>query len=101
MQREVEGGKLNALALYRVSSGGEMMMSKEAAISEMKRLIERQRRELMRTILEESVIPKCCKEIFGHMSSVVHLFYSKDDGYWSMGLMQVATSIIHDPILLN
>lgn len=96
----MEDGKLTALALYIVSRGGEM--SKEAAISEMKSWIERQRRELMRIVLQEkSVIPKSVKEIFGHMSSVLHLFYSKDDGYWSMGLLQVATSIIQDPILLD
>ncbi|KAH6777168.1 Terpenoid cyclases/Protein prenyltransferases superfamily protein [Perilla frutescens var. frutescens] len=100
-EREIEDGKLNALSLYMINNGGEI--TKEAAILELKSWIDTQRRELLRLVLEgnNSVLPKSCKELFGHMCSVVHLFYSKDDGFTSQGLIQVVNAIIHEPIALE
>nr|AHJ59325.1 kaurene synthase 2 [Salvia miltiorrhiza f. alba] len=100
-ERELKDGKLNALSLYIINHGGEV--SKEAAIWEMKSWIETQRRELLRLVLEgkKSVLPKPCRELFWHMCSVVHLFYSKGDGFTSQDLIQLVNTIIHQPILLN
>ncbi|KAK6149559.1 hypothetical protein DH2020_017084 [Rehmannia glutinosa] len=100
-ERELKDGKLNAIPLYMINSGGEI--TKEAAIMEMKSLIERQRRELLRLVLDEkkSVLPKSCKDLFWQMCRVVHLFYSKDDGFTSQELFRVVNAIIHEPIVLN
>lgn len=99
LQRELKDGKLNALSLYIMNNGGET--TAEAAILEMKSWIERERRELLRLVLEEnkSVLPKVCKELFWHMCTVVHLFYSKDDGFTSQDLFGVVNAIIHQPII--
>ncbi|KAI3456651.1 hypothetical protein Pfo_013314 [Paulownia fortunei] len=100
-ERELKDGKLNAIPLYIINSGGEV--TKEAAITEMKSLIDSQRRELLRLVLEgkSSVLPKSCKDLFWHMSTVLHLFYSKDDGFTSQDLLRVVTAIIHEPIVLT
>ncbi|KAL7130567.1 hypothetical protein ABFS83_13G142500 [Erythranthe nasuta] len=101
-EREMKDGKLNAVTLYLTKSGGEM--TKEDAVTEMKGLIERERRELLRLVLEgekSSVLPKACKDLFWHMSTVLHLFYNKDDGFTSQELFGVVNSIINEPIVLN
>lgn len=65
--------------------------------------IETERRELLRLVLEgkKSVLPKVCKELFWHMCSVVHQFYSKDDGFTKQDLFRVVNAIIHQPIQLK
>lgn len=96
-ERELEDGKLNALSLYMINNDGEI--TKEAAILEIKSWIDTQRRELLKLVLENhNVLPKSCKELFWHMCSVVHLFYSKDDGFTSHKLFRVVNAIIHEPI---
>ncbi|KAL3627131.1 Ent-kaurene synthase TSP4, chloroplastic [Castilleja foliolosa] len=100
-ERELKDGKLNAVPLYMINSGGEI--TKEDAIVEMKSLIVSQRRELLRLVLEEknSVIPKACKDLFWHMSTVVHLFYAKDDGFTSLDMFRVVNEIVLQPIVLK
>ncbi|PIN08369.1 Ent-kaurene synthase [Handroanthus impetiginosus] len=100
-ERELKDGKLNAIPLYIIGSGGEI--TKDAAITEVKNLIKSHRRELLRLVLEgkNSVLPKPCKELFWHMSTVLHLFYSKDDGFSSEELIRVVKAIIYEPIVLN
>nr|QEV81856.1 terpene synthase 17 [Prunella vulgaris] len=100
-ERELKAGKLNVLSLYIMNNGGEV--SKEDGITEIKRWIEEQRKELLRLVFEgkESVVPKPCKELFWHMCSVLHLFYSKDDGFTSQDLIHVVNAVIHEPIALK
>ncbi|PIN08371.1 Ent-kaurene synthase [Handroanthus impetiginosus] len=100
-ERELKDGKLNVVPLYVIGSGGEI--TKEAAITEVKNSIKSHRRELLRLVLEgkNSVLPKPCKELFWHMSTVLHLFYSKDDGFSSEEFIRVVKAIIYEPIVLN
>nr|A0A1Z3GC64.1 RecName: Full=Ent-kaurene synthase 5, chloroplastic; Short=IrKSL5; Flags: Precursor [Isodon rubescens]ASC55317.1 kaurene synthase 5 [Isodon rubescens] len=100
-ERELKDGKISAVSLYIMNNGGEI--TTEAAISEMRSWIERDRRELLRLVLEEnkSVLPKACKKLFWHMCTVVHLFYRKDDGFTSLDLHGVVNAIINEPIVLN
>nr|WJZ49122.1 putative ent-kaurene [Scutellaria barbata] len=100
-EREIKDGKLNAIPIYLINSGGEM--SKEAATLEMKSMIDSKRRELLRLVLEgeKSVLPKSCKKLFWHMSTILHLFYSKDDGFTSQDLIKVVNEVIHQPIVLK
>ncbi|CAA0818037.1 Ent-kaur-16-ene synthase- chloroplastic [Striga hermonthica] len=100
-ERELKDGKLNAVPLYMINSGGKI--SKEAAVMEMKRMIVSRRRELLSLVLEEkcSVIPKSCKALFWHMSTVLHLFYVKDDGFTSQELIKVVNQMIYEPIVLS
>ncbi|KAL8461832.1 hypothetical protein ACS0TY_033066 [Phlomoides rotata] len=100
-EKELKDGKLNAIPLYMINSGGDT--SKYAATREMKSLIGCQRRELLRLVLERegSVLPEPCKELFWHMSTVLHLFYDKDDGFTSKDLIKVVNEVIHQPIVVK
>lgn len=100
-QRESKEGKLNALSLYMCDSGGNIV-TREDSTAEMKKLINDSRRELLRLVLErkKGIIPRACKNLFWHMSTVLHLFYIKDDGFTSQDLIKVVNSIIHEPIVL-
>nr|GMD83599.1 ent-kaur-16-ene synthase, chloroplastic [Ipomoea batatas] len=98
-ERESKEGKLNALSL-RVACGNGSV-TEEAAIGEMTHLIDAKRRELLRLVLQDSVVPRDCKDLFWKMSKVVHQFYVKDDGFTSQGLIGTVKAILHHPIDLH
>lgn len=86
--------------MHIAENGGEM--SKEAAISEMISLIDTQRKEILKIVLDSNTaLPKPCKELFWNMNSSGQLIYNKDDGFWSQELMKVVHQIIHQPIVLD
>ncbi|XP_051125271.1 ent-kaurene synthase TSP4, chloroplastic isoform X1 [Andrographis paniculata] len=93
-EREMNEGKLNAVPLYVRNSGGKT--TKEEAIFKVKCLIDSNRRELLKLVLDakNSVIPKPCKDLFWHMCTVVHLFYSKDDGFTSPDLIKEVKAVL-------
>ncbi|XP_075480898.1 ent-kaurene synthase TSP4, chloroplastic-like isoform X1 [Primulina tabacum] len=99
-ERESKEGKLNALSLYICDSGGNIV-TREDSTAEMKKLINNSRRELLRLVLDrkKGVLPRACRNLFWHMSTVLHLFYIKDDGFTSQDLIKVVNSIIHEPIV--
>ncbi|CAI0374037.1 unnamed protein product [Linum tenue] len=45
-------------------------------------------------------MPKCCKQLFWNMTKVLHLFYLKDDGFTNEEIVNVAKSIVNEPIHL-
>ncbi|CAN1297574.1 Ent-kaur-16-ene synthase, chloroplastic [Linum perenne] len=99
-QREAEEGISNAVSL-RMSQGIE---TAEEAIEEIKELIDEQTKELLMLVLDErdvSRVPKECRELFWKMNKVLHLVYKKEDTYNSMKLVQVAESVIKEPISLS
>lgn len=99
MQRESKEGKLNAVSLRIVHGNGGV--TEEAAIREITHLIDAKRRELLRLVLQDSVVPRDCKDLFWKMSKVLHQFYVKDDGFTSQGLIGTVKAILHDPIDLH
>lgn len=99
LQRESNEGKLNAVSLWTISAGGKF--TKEEAAEAMKGDIERTRRELLRLVLQNSTIPRACKDLFWKMSCVVHLFYRKDDGFTSHELMNSAKALFEQPMVLD
>ncbi|KAL3851002.1 hypothetical protein ACJIZ3_012884 [Penstemon smallii] len=100
-ERELKDGKLSAVSLYIINNGGDI--TEETAIEEIKRSIEGLRRELHRLVLDRknSVLPRACKDFFWHMSTILHLFYFKDDGFSSQELIKVVNQIINNPIVLK
>lgn len=100
-KREFKEGKLNALALQIVHSNGEV--AEEEAVREMKISIGRQRRELLRLVLQEkgSVVPRACKDLFWNMNQIVNLFYTNGDGFTSHDMTNTVKSIIHEPIFIT
>lgn len=101
LQRESEEGKLNAVSLYMIHSGGAS--TEEEAIEHFKGLIDSQRRQLLQLVLQEkdSIIPRPCKDLFWHMIKILHTFYMKDDGFTSNEMRNVVKAIINEPISLD
>ncbi|KAL6495713.1 hypothetical protein OROGR_030276 [Orobanche gracilis] len=99
--RELKDGKVNAVSLYMMINSGDKI-TKEAYVMEMKRLVDSQSRELLGLVLEEknSVVPKSCKDLFWHMSTVLHMFYSKDDGFTSQELIRVVKAMLYEPVVV-
>ncbi|KAJ7982087.1 Ent-kaurene synthase [Quillaja saponaria] len=100
-KREAEQGKLNAVKLRVLQGGGDI--TEEETIKEIEKFIDDKTRELLRLVLQEkdSKIPRVCRELFWRMTKVVHLFYLKDDGYTSVGLVDTATALFREPIVLK
>nr|APR63757.1 hypothetical protein [Populus tomentosa] len=100
-KRESEEGKLNAVSLYMIHSGGAS--TEEEAIEHFKGLIDSQRRQLLQLVLQEkdSIIPRPCKDLFWNMIKLLHTFYMKDDGFTSNEMRNVVKAIINEPISLD
>ncbi|CAI0374027.1 unnamed protein product [Linum tenue] len=99
IQRESDEGTINAMSLL-LREGDR---SFDDAVEEVKRAIERERKQLLRLVLLErdQGMPKCCKQLFSKMVKVLHFFYMKDDGFTNEGIVDVAESIIDDTIHLS
>ncbi|XP_011014299.1 PREDICTED: ent-kaur-16-ene synthase, chloroplastic [Populus euphratica] len=100
-KRETEEGKLNAVSLYMIHSGGAL--TEEEAIEHFKGLIDSQRRHLLQLVLQEkdSIIPRPCKDLFWNLIKILHTFYMKDDGFTSNEMISVAKAILNEPISLD
>ncbi|KAK4491864.1 hypothetical protein RD792_002643 [Penstemon davidsonii] len=100
-ERELKDGKLSAVSLYIINNGGDI--TEETAVEEIKRWTEGLRRELHTLVLDgkNSVLPRACKDLFWYMSTILHLFYFKDDGFSSQELIKVVNQIIYNPIVLK
>lgn len=99
VKREAKEGKLNAVLLRIIPSGGAII--EEEIVKEMRGIIDRTRRELLKMVLEgkDSVVPGACKDVFWKMSKVVHYFYMKDDGFSSHELIEVVNAVIYEPLV--
>ena len=75
LQRESEQGKLNAVTLRVIHSGG--VITEEEAIKELKSIIGSKRRELLKLVLQEksSVVPRECEDLFWIMTSVAPVLH--------------------------
>ncbi|KAI3764336.1 hypothetical protein L2E82_14343 [Cichorium intybus] len=96
--RELEAGKLNAVALYMSDENSGNV--KEEVVEEMKTLTESQRKEMMKLVLETkgSVVPRACKDVFWNMCNVLNLFYATDDGFTGNAILDVVKEIIYEPV---
>ncbi|CAI0379010.1 unnamed protein product [Linum tenue] len=99
VQRESEQGTVNAVSVL-LHEGGRTL---DDAMEEVKRAIERERKQLLRLVLleKEKGIPNCCKQLFWNMAKACHLFYLNDDGYTNEEMVSVAKSILDEPIHLS
>lgn len=97
-KRELEAGKLNAVALYMSDENSGNV--KEEVVEEMKTLTESQRKEMMKLVLETkgSVVPRACKDVFWNMCNVLNLFYATDDGFTGNAILDVVKEIIYEPV---
>lgn len=97
-QRESAEGKLNAVSIQLLHSGGTI--NKEEAITKLWWLIDDKRRELLRLVLrgDGSVVPRECRDVFWKMCKVLHLFYVKDDGFNSQEMESTVKALLYHPI---
>lgn len=79
---------------------GGVHITKEEAIRAIQVDIDRATRKLLRLVLqvEDSTIPRVCKDLFWRVNCAVHVFYRKDDGFTTLGLMDSAKALFEDPI---
>ncbi|KAM0916838.1 hypothetical protein ACQ4PT_009874 [Festuca glaucescens] len=81
-EREYKEGKLNSVSLLVLQSGGSMTISD--ARKELRRPIDKCRRDLLRMVLrEDSVVPTPCKQLFWNMCKTCHFFYFRGDAFSS------------------
>ncbi|WOL15860.1 ent-kaur-16-ene synthase, chloroplastic-like [Canna indica] len=100
--RECEDGKLNGLPLRIFHSHGST--SEEEAKQEMQRVIDSNRTELLRMVLQQdgSVIPRPCKDLFWKMCRVLHLFYMKNDGLTSpTEMVGAVNAVVHEAVKVD
>ncbi|CAI0379007.1 unnamed protein product [Linum tenue] len=99
VQRESEQGTVNAVSVL-LHEGGRTL---DDAMEEVKRLIERETKQLLKLVLleKENGIPNCCKQLFWNMTKACHLFYMNNDGYTNEEMVGVAKSILDEPIHLS
>ncbi|KAK6930498.1 Terpene synthase, metal-binding domain, partial [Dillenia turbinata] len=101
-EREATEGKLNAVQFHIIRRGGTI--NEEDSIKELREIIGENRKKLLRMILEtkDSVVPRACKDLFWDMSQVLHLFYSKVDGFSSpTELLTAINEVMYMPIDCN
>ncbi|KAJ0042978.1 hypothetical protein Pint_18083 [Pistacia integerrima] len=100
-ERESKEGKLNAVSLQIIHSDG--VITEEEAMQKMRSLINSNRRELLRLVLQEkgSIIPRPIKDLFWKMSKVLHLFYIKDDGFTSHDMFNFVNDVIQEPVSVD
>ncbi|CAN1220958.1 Ent-kaurene synthase TSP4, chloroplastic [Linum grandiflorum] len=99
---KMDSDEVDAVALLLEEGSGRRSI--EDVMEEVKREIERERKKLLKLVLEEDKekgIPRCCKEPFWKMGKVLHLFYIKDDGFTNTDLINAASSIVNEPIRLS
>lgn len=96
LQRESKQGKLNAVSLHMINSD----ITEEEAMQKLRSLIDSNRRELLRLVLQEkgSIIPRAVKDLFWKMSKVLHLFYMKNDGFTSQDMFNFVNDVIQEPV---
>jgi ent-kaurene synthase len=92
---------VNSVSLYVLDSGGSL--STEAAKKAIHDSIALCRRDLLRLVLmEDSVVPRPCKELFWKMCKINHLFYSQTDGYSSPEeMISTVNAVIYEPLKLQ
>lgn len=97
-KREFKEGKLNAVALHMSHVTGEIV--EEEIVKEMKMMINNQRREIMKLVLETkgSAVPRACKDAFWHMCNVLNLFYAKDDGFTGNAILDIVKKVVYEPV---
>ncbi|KAK9152575.1 hypothetical protein Sjap_000055 [Stephania japonica] len=101
-KREAKQGKPNSVLLHVIRSNGAK--SEEEAVRDMKLLIDKSKREVLRLVLQSkgSVIPRACKDLFWKTVRVSHLFYKSSDGFSSQQeMLNDVNSVLHDPIVLH
>ena len=90
---------MNAVSLHIIHGRGAI--TAVDAIKEMKVVAEDKRRELLRMVLQESSIPRACKDLFWKMAKVLNLFYIKDDGFTSHEMSSTVKAVLEEPVVLD
>jgi ent-kaurene synthase len=82
---------------------GNGVVTVEDAIDKIKSVIEENRRELLRLVLQEkgSVVPRDCKDLYWKTMKATYLFYDKNDAYSLNEMYSTVNAVMKDPIILT
>ncbi|KAJ4823448.1 hypothetical protein Tsubulata_044002 [Turnera subulata] len=100
-KREIKEGKLNAVTLQMIQGGGTV--TEEDAIETIKHIIDYNRREVLRLVLQEkdSIVPRACKDLFWDMMRVLSLFYKESEGTYNDTLVSTASALVNERVSLD
>uniref|UniRef100_A0A0E0KV28 Uncharacterized protein n=1 Tax=Oryza punctata TaxID=4537 RepID=A0A0E0KV28_ORYPU len=100
-ERESLEGKLNSVSLLVHHSGGSISID-EAKMTAQKS-IDTSRRNLLRLVLgEQGAVPRPCKQLFWKMCKIVHMFYSRTDGFSSpKEMVSAVNAVVKEPLKLK
>lgn len=65
--------------------------------------IDTSRRNLLRLVLgEQGAVPRPCKQLFWKMCKIVHMFYSRTDGFSSpKEMVSAVNAVVKEPLKLK
>jgi ent-kaurene synthase len=82
---------------------GNGVVTVEDAIDKLKGVVEENRTELLRLVLQEkgSLVPRPCKDLFWKMMKASYLFYDENDEFTLNEMYSTVNAVMKDPIFLN
>ncbi|KAF2935803.1 hypothetical protein DAI22_04g257800 [Oryza sativa Japonica Group] len=100
-ERESLEGKLNSVSLLVHHSGGSISI--DEAKMKAQKSIDTSRRNLLRLVLgEQGAVPRPCKQLFWKMCKIVHMFYSRTDGFSSpKEMVSAVNAVVKEPLKLK
>lgn len=103
LQKEKEERSSNIVNILVTQSEGTV--SEEEAVEEVKEMLEKNRRKLLRMVLhkkESSQLPQVCKDLFWNTSKVAHILYSNGNEFRSPeGLKSNINTLFYKPVDLS
>ncbi|XP_075107768.1 cis-abienol synthase, chloroplastic-like [Nicotiana tabacum] len=102
-KKEKEERSSNIVNILVTQSEGTV--SEEEAVEEVKEMLEKNRRKLLRMVLhkkESSQLPQVCKDLFWNTSKVAHILYSNGNEFRSPeGLKSNINALFYKPVDLS
>ena len=82
---------------------GNGVVTVEGAIDNLKGVIEENRRELLRLVLQEkgSLVPRAFKDLFWKIMKSTYLFYDGNDKFTLNEMYSTVNAVVKDPIFVN
>nr|WJJ50356.1 diterpene synthase 2 [Cephalotaxus harringtonia] len=96
-KREAKEGKLNAMTL---SMKEYPPASAENALERIRQIVNESTHKLLGNLLQPSVLPRDCKQLYWNMVRIMQLIYLKTDGFSSpTEMLEHINTVIFDPVM--
>ncbi|GLJ24452.1 hypothetical protein SUGI_0466900 [Cryptomeria japonica] len=96
-KREIKQGKLNSVSLFMKEYPGT---SVEDATEWVRLTVNENTQKLLRNLLQPSVLPRDCKQLYWNMLKIIQLFYLNTDEFTSpTTMLEHIKAVLFDPAL--